>query len=402
MSHSALEIESWNKVVFNLNTDISKNKQRGLYIGMEVPASKFYFYLRKKFGLPNVPYESFAHYFPLRTISNEKEWCYLFQSDSNFVVVCGDDKINITVLSINEPPSKLDFDLFSNKINGELKNFSLAEYNEIRYDIYINYSFHLKNLITEFKSVLEKKLPSAPEQLYLTTEDSSTTDAAVKYKYIENANDYNHWLKLLLEKATVALKIQILLPIYFESLVDLAFRIKLKKSLFNKKRIYGDREYKLDIFEFFEQLPVHKKIEEIKTKCCEVNDQRINKFSEQIRNYKIRKERNKLLHGNALFFRNLNLKYYLDEPYFIGFPDKARGMRTIADSIQSSMEDKKLLDTIRIYEKQCNDFINIFDDNGYFKSLVSSIAFAHNSANGGCVSIGISKYEDLFAPTEWE
>lgn len=400
MSNSALEIESWNKIEFNGKTNITFN-HRVEFIGLDIPAAKFYFFLKTKFGMPNVSYKSIAQFFPRRMLSLENEWCYVFQANLNFVLVCGDDKINITVLSINEPPSKLDFDLFSNKINGELKNFSLAEYNNIEYDIYINYSFHLKNLIAEFKSVLENKLPSAPEQLNLTEEDLNTTDAAVKYKFIENANDYNHWLKLLLEKATVALKIQILLPIYFESLVDLAFRIKLKKSLFNKKRIYGDREYKLDIFEFFEQLPIHKKIKEIKTKCFEVNDQRINKFSEQIRNYKIRKERNKLLHGNALFFQNLNLKYYLDEPYFIGFPDKARGMRTIADSIQSSMEDNELLETIRIYEKQCNDFINVFEDNGYFKSLVSSIAFGHNTENGGCVSIGITKYENLFAPTEW-
>lgn len=400
MSHSALEIENWKKIEVRKKLEISYN-HRAEYIGLDIPASKFYFFLKKKFGMTNVSYESIAQFFPIKMLSLENEWCYVFQANLNFVLVCGDDKINMTVLSIKESPSKLDFDLFSNKIESELKSITLSEFNNIGYDIYISYSFHLKTLISDCKSVFLKKLPSAPEELHLLTKDLESIDEEAKYKFIENCHDYNHWLKLLLEKSTVALKIQILLPIYFESLVDLAFRIKLKKSLFNKKKIYGEREYKLDIFEFFEQLPINKKIEEIKTKCNEVDDQKIKKFMEQIKNNRIRKERNKLLHGNSLFFRNSNLKYYLDGPFFIGLPDKARGFRAIAESINSSMDEKRTLDTIRIYEKQCDDFIDIFKDNEYFRSLVSSIAFGHNSDNGGCVSIGLNKYEDLLAPTEW-
>ena len=111
----------------------------------------------------------------------------------------------------------------------------------------------------------------------------------------------------------------------------------------------------------------------------------------------MKNDRNKLLHGNALFFRNLNLKYYVDENQIIGYPDKLKGIKVIADSIYSSMEDKNILKIISVYEKRCSDFMNIFDEKGNFKKIAKGIAFGHNSNSGGSFSIGINKYEDLFA-----
>jgi hypothetical protein len=408
MSHPSLIFENWNKINFNNNkkANLTFNKYPVQYIGLDIPSAKLYFYLKENHGMPNVIYSSIKKFFPDRLLSTGNEWCYVFQESTNYILICGDDKINITVLSISEPPEKLDFDLFSIRINEKLKSYSLDGYKNIGYDIYINYSFYLNNLISEYKNVIKKKLPTPPNQLSLSHEDMNSKDEEVRYKYVENNKDYNLWLKLLLEKAMFSLNIQILLPIYFESLVDMAFRMKLKKSLFNKSKIYGDKEIKLDIFEYFEVLPTHVKIKEIKNKCFDVNTQRINRFisdmwDDKESGNKKKKERNKLLHGNALFFQNLNLKFYVDEKYLIGFPDRARGIRTIVDSIQSSMDEKKLIETLNIYEKRCNDFINVFDDNGYFKSLIAGIAFAHNPETGGCVSIGINKYQDLFAPTEW-
>lgn len=405
MSNSALDIENWMKVNINGKIDLRYN-HRVQFVGLEIDAIKFYFFLKEKHGLADVAYSSVSQFFPDRMISAGNEWCFLFQESSNFILVCGDDKINITILSLEEPPSKLDFDLFCSKAQTLLKNFSLEKNNHISYDIFINYSFYLNNLISEFKNIIEKRIPQQPEQLSLPTGDINSIDAEVKYKFIENSNDYNQWLNMVIEKATFALKIQILLPIYFESLIDLAFRIKLKKSLFNNNKIYGDREVKLDVFENFETLPIHKKIKEIKSNCFEVNIQKINKFISEMWEDKEsgnskKKERNKLLHGNALFFRNINLKYYVDESRIIGFPDRARGIRVISESIYSTMQDKELLETIRVYEKRCNDFLNIFDDKGYFKSLASGIAFGHNTSSGGSFSLGLNKLADLYAPTEW-
>lgn len=205
----------------------------------------------------------------------------------------------------------------------------------------------------------------------------------------------------MLNKASYSLQIQILMPIYFESLVDLAFRIKLRKSLFNRDKIYVAKGKSYDIFENFEFLNIEQKIKEIKNKCFEVNPKRIDKFlsdlKEDFENGNVKKrKRNKLLHGNALLFRNLNVKFYVDNDTIIGFPNN--GARAIAESINASVEETKLIKTIKSYEKQCNDFIDIFDDNGYFKTLVSSIMFAHNSRTGGCISTDISDYEHLYAP----
>ena len=126
MSNSALDIENWMKVNINGKIDLRYN-HRVQFVGLEIDAIKFYFFLKEKHGLADVAYSSVSQFFPDRMISAGNEWCFLFQESSNFILVCGDDKINITILSLEEPPSKLDFDLFCSKAQTLLKNFSLEK-----------------------------------------------------------------------------------------------------------------------------------------------------------------------------------------------------------------------------------------------------------------------------------
>ena len=128
---------------------------------------------------------------------------------------------------------------------------------------------------------------------------------------------------------------------------------------------------------------------------------KINQFLKLLRSsYELREKRNKYLHGNALYFQNLHLKYLVDDNYLIGFPDRGRAMRAIASSISVTTEDKNIISTIKIYEELCEQFKSIFNDNNYFRKLVEGLAFLHNSNYGGTVSIGVNKYEDLFAPLD--
>ena len=399
MGHTALDFENWTKAT----STFSYNHHSG-YDGLNISATKLYFFLKEKYGSPSVSYSSIANFFPERTSITGNEWCYLFQEDTNFVIITGDDKINIAVFSLSEPPSNLDFEIFANRLNEILQRFSIEKYENGSYDVYINYSFYLKNLILQYKENIEKKLPPAPKQISMQKEDVKTDNPKVKYKYIEFANDYNNWLKAVLDKAQFSLQIQILLPIHFESLINLAFRVKLKKEYYNDKINYGDDpSFPLDIFDFFERLSIPKKIEQIKLKCFQINIEKINQFRKQIRgSYDLREKRNNFLHGNALYFQNLQLKYFVDGNYLVGFPDKAKAMRAIASSISVSTEKKNLLGTIKTYEEWCGQLIDIFDDNDYFKNLVEGISFAYNSTTGGTVSIGVSNYGDLFAPTTWE
>ncbi len=398
MSHTALNIESWIKINSSFTFDY-----RSRYDGLNIDASKFYFYLKDKFGIPSILYSSVAKFFPERKFTTGNEWVYLFKENSNYIIITGDDKINIAVFSLSEAPNNLDYEIFANKLNEALKRFSLEGYFNNSYELYINYSFYLKNLISQFKDSIVKKIPPPPKQISLIHEDINSQDPEVKYKYIEFSRDYNAWLKAVLEKAQFALQLQILLPIHFESIISLAFRLKLKKEFRNDGKNYSeDLTYQIDIYDHFEKLTIPKKIELIRHKCFEVNQQKIIEFQKKLKgSYDLRSKRNNFLHGNALFFQNLNLKYYLDENRLIGFPDRARAMRAIASSISVSTENKNLLGTITTYEDWCDQFIDVFDDNNYFKDLVGGIAFAHNSKFGGTVSISLNKYEDLFAPQDW-
>lgn len=397
MSHSALEIDNWE----NIGSSFSYNHYSS-YDGLNIDAAKLYYYLKEKFGKSTVSYSLFSKYFPERKFVLPNVWCYLFRYNSYYVVITGDDKINIAVFSSTDVPSNLDYEIFSNNMNEILKRISLEKYVENSYEVYVNYSFYLKNIISEYKKSISKKLPQAPEQISLNHEDINAENPEIKYKYIEFGKDYNEWLKAVLEKSQSSLMVQILLPIHFETLINLAFRVKLKKEYRSDEKIFGnDPERRLDIYQFFERLTVPKKIEQIKEKCFEVDRDKINQFLKLLRSsYELREKRNKYLHGNALYFQNLHLKYLVDDNYLIGFPDRGRAMRAIASSISVTTEDKNIISTIKIYEELCEQFKSIFNDNNYFRKLVEGLAFLHNSNYGGTVSIGVNKYEDLFAPLD--
>jgi hypothetical protein len=399
MSHIALDIENWEKVKFNGELNLSYN-QGILHVGLKIDSIKFYFFLKERFGKPNIQYESVAHFFQQKYVSMGNVWCYFFQSDANYIFVTGDDHISIVVLSLNEIPEQLDFDIFSENINKVIEKQDLSKYENSRYDIYVNYSFLLKNLINEYKTNINQKLPVLPKNIYFQREDWESEDPVSKYKFVEYTRDYNQWLKGTLDRATISLQIQILLPIYFESLVDLAFRIKLQQHYFDYSVNYGDDRYKKNIFEYFEGLNLNRKLEEIREKCFSVNDIKIVSFIRKNIDYKIRKKRNKLLHGNSLFLKNLNMKFYSDEDYGIGYPDKHRAERTVTESIYNTLANDEVKDMIRHYENRIKEFIDIFDDNEYFKNLANGIVFGHNPRGGGAISIGFNNLEDLFLPTD--
>lgn len=141
---------------------------------MDIPVAKFYFFLKQKFDPINVNYTSIAHFFPERNVTDNdiNKWCFIFNESKNYIILSGDDKVNIAVLSIEDAPIKLDFDLFCNNINLDLEKFSLAEYNYLGFDIYLNYSFQLRTLITEYKAIVEKKLPPYPSQRSISQKGS--------------------------------------------------------------------------------------------------------------------------------------------------------------------------------------------------------------------------------------
>ena len=311
MSHPLLDIENWEKInvigELNISNDKSKRVQ---FTGLKINVPKFYFYLKEKFGPPNVDFNSLSQFFQERDIAVGKVWCFIFRVDSSFILISGDSHINIAVLPLIEPQEKIDFDIFCTNINKEIESKSLEKYKLNCFDIYVNYSFFLENLINKFKAlVIDEKTPIAPPTLYLHPSDFDKPDNDINYKIFEYRHEYNNWLSVVLERATVTLQIQILLPIYFESLVDLAFRIKLKKSNFNYEKKYEIRKRKVDIFKYFEQLPLHVKIKTITEKCFDVDINKANSLLKLINSYSAiekRKKRNKLLHGNSLNKASLN------------------------------------------------------------------------------------------------
>jgi hypothetical protein len=258
-------------------------------------------------------------------------------------------------------------------------------------------------LISDFKKKVDAKIGKSPELMQIDSKDRASKDPEVHAKYIAKSYDYNHWLKANLEKSALSIQLQILLPIYLESLIDLAFRVMLKKESYNYSKIYPTKntKYNKDIFKHFEQLALLEKISEIRQNCRAVNELKIEEFVQHLIASNNRAERNKLLHGDSMFFRSSSSKLYRDNNYLIGFPDKFDAYWMISDSIQSSMQEERMLSTITTYENLCNEFIDVFEEKDSFKDIVSGIAFGHNTWQGGSVSIGIKKYEDLYSPMEW-
>jgi len=400
MSHPILDIENWRKIKLNENLNITYN-ERVQYTGLKIDVPKFYFYLKERFGSPDVNYNSISQFFQEKDINIGKVWCFVFQVDSNFVLISGDNRINISVLSTNVPPEKIDFDIFCTNINKVLKNKSLVKYQINSYNIFMNYSYYLDNLIKKFKEqTIDEQTSNPPTTLFLHPDEFDKHDNEINYKKFEYSTEYNKWLSTVLEKATLTLQIQILLPIYFESIVDLAFRMKLKKSLYNNEQKYLIGNKRWDIFNYFERLPLYKKLDEIKGKCFDVDEKRVRYLKKYFNKASTKKKRNKLLHGNSLFFKNLNLTYYLDTEFIIGFPDRHNAFRVVAESIHSSVLNSELNEDIEKYKKMCDSLVGIFSDNGHFKTLVSGIAFGHNSNSGGSISIGLNSFDDLFIPKD--
>jgi hypothetical protein len=234
--------------------------------------------------------------------------------------------------------------------------------------------------------------------------DIDSKDPEVHLKYIERAFNYNQWLKAILEKSAISLQIRILFPIYLESLIDLAFRVKLKKVFDNKEKTYGKAEYGcyMDIFQYFAKLPFLKKIYMIKEKCGGIINDKMEEFMMKLNKKNKRQERNQLLHGNSGFFRNNDSKIYSDGEYLVGLPDRFDVNRMIANSIKVTMKEDSILSSGSSYEDLCEEFIGIFDGNDSFRAIVSSIVFGQSNGQGGFISIAhFNSFEVLYAPLEW-
>ncbi|MGI6306211.1 MAG: hypothetical protein ACOXZQ_10120 [Bacteroidales bacterium] len=400
MSHPSLEIENWKIINFNNEFVFSYNNTPVGYVGLKIDSVKFYFFLKEKFKQPpNIQYSQVSSFLPKKKVTTGNDWCYLFQSGTNYTLVSGDDSINITVFSINEPPEKLDFDIFCSNINALLGNLDISQYDNASYNIYVNYAFLLRNLIEDYKAKIFQRLPALPKTQSIHVDDINTDDPVKKNEMLEYSSDYNHWLKATLDRATVSLQIQILLPIHFESLVDLAFRLKLQRQYFDERKVYGRRNQ--PIFKYFVGLNLIEKLKEIQVKCFSINEEKMVSFITAIKKDEaLQQRRNKMLHGNSVFLRNLNLKYYFDDNRIIGFPDRHKAERIVTESVYNSLAHDDIFDFIKKYEIRCKKFIDIFDDNGYFKNLVDGIVFGHNPKTGGALGIGFNKIEDLFLPTE--
>lgn len=400
MNHIALEIENWGKIIIDGVSEIRYN-ERVLYQGLNINSIKFYFYLKERFGTVNVQFETVERYFIKKRVLLPSQWCYAFQSGSNIILVSGDDLINIAVLSTYEPPTKLDFDLFCNRVNAVLQKQYLGKYEDIKYDLFVNYSRLLYDLITVYKNKFNQKLPVIPANVPLKLGDD-LSDPVIRYNQIEYCKDYNQWLEAALDMSTISIQIQIILPIYFESLIDLAFRIKLQKGFFDFSINYGDQKFKKNIFQYYEGLSIDQKLDEIGIKCFSVDKSKLRLFKESYKKYHNRKKRNKLLHGNSLLLKNTQINYYVDKSLIIGAHDRHRADRAVSESIDNTLNNNSVKDMIRQYEDLCNKFIDIFDDGGYFKKLTESLIFAHNPRSGGAISLAYSKFDDLRMPEEFE
>ena len=416
MSHPALEIDNWVKVNptnvekwVKVQANDKQNNPGVRFDALDIDASKFYFYLKDRFGSPNQNYMNVSRFFQKRDFTTGMEWSYLLETKEkdNYIIISGDNKINVFVFSLNDSPSGFDFHIFSENVKVLLENYSLdsEQYLDLRIGIFINYSFYLKKLITDLKQKVELQIGALDTELHIDHKDISSENPEVQASYLDLSYDYNDWLKKVIEKSIASLEIQILYPIYFESLVDLAFRVMLKINFYEDKSIkytYREKEYD-DIFQYFSILSRSEKIKEIEEKCGRVNMNKVKEFSSHFKSSYWTNERNKLLHGNSVYFHYSNSKIYVDESHLVGLPDKFDLQKMIADSIQNTTKEVNIIKMITFYESLCDVFVDIFDDDGSFKSLVSGIAFGYNKRKGGCISFpDINKFEDLLAPLEWK
>lgn len=408
MSHIAFEIENW--VLPNTghpSFDIKFN-EKVLRMGLDIDAVKFYYFLRKKFGVPNINFESVKHFFPPRQILY-KAWCYLIRSANNYIVIYGDDKVNISVLSLTEPPNEVDFLLFANKCNQNLlPSINLKEFEDGKYHLFANYHYALHNLIAQHKSIVNPCNLKAPEFLSANLDGEKNIDPERQYKFIEARKDFNLWIDAVMGSASSTIILQNLLPIYFECLVEFAFRIKLKKGLFNNNEIYEIVQHgspkKVDVFKYFQSCPVSHGNNNVKTKidligemCFQINPPKLNDIKIKLKDFqKMRNSRNQLLHGNPTLFKNTEYNFYYDEQYIVGLPDRANFMKLVVETIQKTIAIDSIDVTIKKYDDLCESLINIFEDENYFREVVSGIIFGHNFHNGGSLSFPITQISDLY------
>ena len=391
MGHPTFDMENWQKISAN-QSQFSYNKG-ALRPNLGINATKFYFYLKERFGVTDISYESIAKFFPARDVISGREWAYIFRSSENHLIIVGDDQISLSVLSLNSPPEEVDFDIFVQYINQLLDKFDLKKYHRLQYDNYLNYSYILRRLINQQKEKVKTKLPYKPPIKGIDI--SREMNSEYKYEQLEYRHDYNQWVDKIVERATSSLQLKILYPIYIESLVDLAFRIKLKASNYSDTKKFFFKNRSCNIFELFELINIFKKLKLIGEECFQVSIDKLEGFISTYKKMNSRKDRNKLLHGNSLTLKNLERKFYFDENFIIGVPDRHKYFYSISEAISSILAGDQISELIENNEELIKKFMSIFDDDGYFENLALSLSFSYNSEKGGTISSPVQTFELL-------
>ena len=212
MSHPALEIDNWVKVNptnvekwVKVQANDKQNNPGVRFDALDIDASKFYFYLKDRFGSPNQNYMNVSRFFQKRDFTTGMEWSYLLETKEkdNYIIISGDNKINVFVFSLNDSPSGFDFHIFSENVKVLLENYSLdsEQYLDLRIGIFINYSFYLKKLITDLKQKVELQIGALDTELHIDHKDISSENPEVQASYLDLSYDYNDWLKKVIEKS---------------------------------------------------------------------------------------------------------------------------------------------------------------------------------------------------------
>jgi len=91
----------------------------------------------------------------------------------------------------------------------------------------------------------------------------------------------------------------------------------------------------------------------------------------------------------------MQLKLYHDHNYLIGMPEGHDGFRMLVETIQSSTIKSDLLNEIAQQEERCNQFIDLFEDSGFFRQMVQNITFGQNPKNGSTLFLGLTNFDNL-------
>lgn len=395
-----LNIEQWELLQIEDSLNFTYNYSTE-HRRLEIDTSKFYYYLKNNYGLCNVNFKSVAHFFVKSNVTTDMEWCYIFKVESDFIFITGSDKIYVRIFTMEYRPEEYDLLIFANNINNLIETYSLNSHSNERYSIYFNYCYFLKNEINSIVSTIENFNSPPPDLTHLDRQSDNKPSEESKSEFLFFAHEYNSWLKEAFNCSSSSIKLQILLPIYFESIIDLTFRIKLKKSLFNEKVKYPDQNSQLNIFQYFERMNFSEKIELIGKNCFSINETSLKNILEETRYYINRNDRNLHLHGNATIYKNKDFEFYIDENNVIGLPDYSILNHNIGLTIFSVSQKKNVLTLFNDYTRMTNSFIEAFEDDGYLKSILDSIVFGHNNKTGGSVLLPRCNYlSELEIPTD--